>query len=141
VFPIAEKQRMTGEGPFSDLIRQRQTEDDRVLLREVDVVARLTKGLLEEVLDRMETEAPAAVDTETLNALLSVARRHAGRELCVEPILIELVETVLTRQFDRTTAGRSWRTIAERIATTLFEDPESHARLIRFWSRLLQKTQ
>lgn len=131
---------MTGDFPYSDAARQRQVEDDRVLSRDVDAVVRLTKGLLEEVLDRTETEATTEVDSESLEALLRVARRYAGRELCVDPVLIELVDVILTRQFHQCSPAESCA-IAERIAQTLFDDPESHARLTRFWSRLLRKTE
>ena len=77
-------------------------------------------------------------DLSEMGPFLDVAKRHADSELTLEPVVLDLVKAALaetigalpdaTDQPDR---------IPLKIATTLFEDPTCHDRLVVFWSRLL----
>ena len=72
-----------------------------------------------------------------LEPLLEVARRWRGAEFELEPVLVELVRATLRRQL--TPAWQSEKqlaAVADRVARTLFENPDSHARLKALWVRL-----
>lgn len=99
----------------------------------------LPRHLLEEVLRQtsaMMEDASESTD-EDLGALLVVARRHVGRVLTLEPVLIELVEAMLRHQFEAHLPTEDWEPMARQIAETLYEDPAAQERLQRLWSRLL----
>jgi hypothetical protein len=79
-------------------------------------------------------DAPTAAD---MVALRDVADRHRGKKLVVQPIVVELVQAVLSEQFQPVVAsGESWDTMCSGIAQTLFDDPVSRDRLDSLWSRL-----
>jgi|TARA_B100000809_G_C15096710_1_gene515285 hypothetical protein len=96
--------------------------------------------LLEEVL-RQTQAAFDAHETDELSEMgpfLEVARQHAGRELTLEPVLVDLVGAALAETIGPLPDSASQQAgIPLRIATTLFEDPSCHDRLVAFWSRLL----
>jgi hypothetical protein len=100
----------------------------------------LTRGLLEQVLDATEaaTQEPAPAAAADLLVLREVARRHAGRPLVVDPILVELVEAMLVSQFKQAGPRDNWTEIARQVAERLFEDPPSEKRLHELWQRLSQ---
>ena len=78
-----------------------------------------------------------ASNPQDLEPLLEVASRLRGMEFNLEPILVELVRAALRRQ-----TPSVWKTevqlvaVAHRVAQTLFENPDSHARLNTLWGRL-----
>lgn len=78
-----------------------------------------------------------ANNPEGLEPLLDVARRLHGMEFNLEPVLVGLVRAALRRQ-----TPSDWQTevqlvaVADRVAQTLFENPDSHARLNTLWVRL-----
>jgi hypothetical protein len=131
---------MTGDLAFP-APRRDQLDRDVAFSRDTADVAGLAKGLLEQVLEQTPSNAPSEADRALLDALTEIARRHQRRELSRDPILVDLLQEVLVRQFPRSGTAGSWRSIAEKIATTLFEDPESHRRLARFWTRLSERVQ
>lgn len=102
----------------------------------------LTQGILEQVLHETESisNQPAAEESADLTALCNIARKYPNSQLVLDPILIELVEVMLTRQFKSENAIADWKIIARRVADGLFEDPGSHRRLHEFWNRLLKKS-
>lgn len=103
---------------------------------------------LEEVLGRALTlSGPAqevlAADVE---ALREVARRHREESFSLEPVAVDLVESLLVAYFDgqrhaEGSAPSPWRPMSEQIARTLFEDSASSQRLSALWTRLQEATQ
>ena len=95
-------------------------------------------ALLEQVLEETLSEAAVShLDAADLQALGEVARRFRGAALEVDPIVIELVRSLLKTHF--TGFGVSdtlWHEVSQQIATTLFEAPDTRAKLERFWSQL-----
>ncbi|MBM4075163.1 MAG: hypothetical protein FJ267_05920 [Planctomycetes bacterium] len=76
-------------------------------------------------------------DPADLEPLLAVAAKFQGMELQLEPILTELVKAALRRQMK--TAWQSeeqFNKVAERVAQTFFENPETLERIRALWSRL-----
>ena len=72
-----------------------------------------------------------------LELLIDVARRLRGMEFQFDPVVIELVRVTLARQLKN--AGQSaeqFAVVADRVARTLFENPETEARLRSLWVRL-----
>ena len=96
--------------------------------------------LLEEVLRQTQAafDAHETDDLTEMGPFLEVARQHAGRELTLEPVLVDLVGAALAETTGPLPdSGGRQDGIPLRIATSLFEDPLCHDRLVAFWSRLL----
>lgn len=96
-------------------------------------------GLLEQVLQETLFGSGAAglLDEPLLAALVEVARRHPGRPLSLDPVMVDLVQAIVRinlGQYSRSDAD--WQAMSRRIAETLWEDQPSHERLERFWTRL-----
>jgi hypothetical protein len=104
-----------------------------------DVEKTLEQGLLEQVL---QETLFAAGEGESMNepqmaALVEVARRHQGRPLSLDPVIVDLVRAILHVNFNRFAASDALRQVMSRqIAETLWEDHRSQERLERFWTRL-----
>lgn len=97
------------------------------------------ESLLEEVLERTlaASDSLDSSDRSDLEPLLAVASRHRGRPFALEPVLVDLVQTVLQDQFPQSTMGaESWQQVSARLAKTLFDDPISQERLNALWTRL-----
>lgn len=99
------------------------------------------RGLLEEVVRRTLADSAGApeADVALVECLRKTASRHRGRALVLDPVVFDLVETVLRRQFDAD--GRwaeSWRALSRQIGGTLYDDPVCRERLEQFWTRLNQ---
>jgi len=103
-----------------------QAEQERRLL---DEVLRQTQAAF----DSHETD-----DLAEMGPFLDVAKRHADSELTLEPVVLELVKAALAETIGAL-PGKDDQPdrIPLKIATTLFEDPACHDRLVVFWSRLL----
>ena len=72
-----------------------------------------------------------------LEPLLEVARRLRGTEFALEPVLVELVRATLRRQLKPAwQSEEQLAAVADRVARTLFENPDTHARLKTLWVRL-----
>ena len=72
-----------------------------------------------------------------LEPLLEVARRLRGMEFELEPVLVELVRATLRRQLKPAwQSEEQLAAVADRVARTLFENPDTHARLKALWDRL-----
>ena len=96
--------------------------------------------LLEEVLRQTQAafDAHETDDLSEMGPFLEVARQHVGSELTLEPVLVDLVGAALAETIGPMPDSAGQRdAVPLRIATTLFEDPSCHDRLVAFWSRLL----
>lgn len=104
-----------------------------------DAAAGLGKDLLNSVLRQTAQtgESSDAVTGNDLSALRDVAARYRGRPLVLEPVVVELVQAVLSEQFQPVVVtAESWNTMCHGIAQTLFDDPVSRDRLDSLWARL-----
>jgi hypothetical protein len=93
-----------------------------------------------EFLERVlaQTEA-AAADSEAIRpaereALLSVAKKYRGQQLCLDPIGVDLVQAMLTSQFPGN--GVNWRSVAADVAFVLMDDPVSLPKVESLWTHL-----
>jgi hypothetical protein len=75
--------------------------------------------------------------SETLDALVEVARRRSGEPFALDPVAIELVQTALKNPFRRLiTNNEEWQAMTRQVAQTLCDDPASYDRLSSMWRRL-----
>lgn len=98
-----------------------------------------SRRVLEEVLKQTATLYSLEPTSEPadLEPLKEVARQFAGHPLELEPVGVELIFAALKHRMSRGFASDGEiRTIAERVARTLFENPEAHERLSALWVRL-----
>lgn len=108
-------------------------------------LAALAHGLLEQVLQETESASQesngpnAAAEALETAALQAIARRYAGAALVLDPILVDLVEEMLTSRFKSTAPSENWRAISRQVAEHLLEDPQSQRRLAELWQRLSQR--
>ena len=96
-------------------------------------------GLLEQVLQKTLSAAGegGSLDEPQLAALVEVARRHQGRPLSIDPVIVDLVRAILHINFSRLPASDAvWQVMSRQIAATLWDDRRSQERLERFWARL-----
>ncbi len=98
------------------------------------------RAALEKVLSETLSDKPAEpLHDRELQALLSVAKRHRNAAISLEPIVVELVESILRSRLMRVEApAEYWREMSLAIATTLFETPAVKTRLTGLWSSLLE---
>jgi hypothetical protein len=70
-------------------------------------------------------------------ALVDVARRRRDCPRCIEPIAVELVDSLLKVRFSAMMAApERRRDVSRRIAATLIDDPHEQLFLQRFWDKL-----
>jgi hypothetical protein len=95
-------------------------------------------ALLEQVMEEMLSDgAISHLDPVELQALGEVARRFAGVALVVDPIAVDLVESLLRTHFRAFGASDAfWQEVSQQIATTLYEAPDCQEKLQRLWSQL-----
>jgi hypothetical protein len=96
-------------------------------------------SLLEEVLKETLASGSSgeAIRAEDLSPLVDVARRHRGVQLELEPVVVELVESILKARFGHMSRSPElWRHVSLQIASTLYESSENRERLKRFWDHL-----
>jgi hypothetical protein len=97
------------------------------------------RELLDEVLKQtlVSRDEQTRERLESLEELLEVARRRRGEAFALDPIGIELVQTVLRTPFRALLAGdEQWQEMTGQIARTLCEDPVAYDRLNTLWRRL-----
>ena len=96
-------------------------------------------SLLEKVLHETLLGAgeKGSLDEPLLVSLVEVARRHQGRPLTLDPVLVDLFQAIVRINLSHL-AGKNadWQAMSRQIAATLWEDEPSQARLERFWNRL-----
>ena len=104
---------------------------------ELSVDEDVMEKVLQETLSAADSDEP--IGKAELEVLLSVARRHAGQQLSLEPITVELVESILLQRFgEPLQASKHWKGMPRDVAGTLWEGPDSHDRLERLWNRLAE---
>lgn len=97
----------------------------------------LWEGVLRETVAMCSEDEP--LSTEEREAFREVARRHAGQAFSLDPVLVDLVGTVLRTQFnDRIRSMAGWPRMIELVATSLFEDPTMNRRLSAFWTQIVE---
>src|SRR5262245_49062730 len=111
--------------------------------RPTDTVGRMqiAAGLLEEVLTRTLANSQSTSKTTAgeISLLRQVADRHRRQPFDVEPMVLDLVETVLKEHYQTLfSSPEKWQAMVREIARTLYEDPLSRARLERLWKQLLE---
>jgi hypothetical protein len=97
------------------------------------------RELLDEVLKQtlLSRDDQTRQRLESLDELLEVARRRRGEAFTLDPVGIELVQTVLRTPFRALLASEDqWHEMTEQIARTLCEDPVAYDRLSTMWRRL-----
>jgi len=97
------------------------------------------RALLERVLEETEKllGTEDALDPQQMEAIREVARRHPGKGLVLEPVVVELVEAVVRVQFRGLAEGSPiWQEASCQIAQTLFDDPVARGRLEALWKNL-----
>jgi hypothetical protein len=101
-----------------------------------------SKSVFEEVLREtlLNSDQPHQGEIVEIDLLIAVARRHRGEALQTDPIVSELVGTLLRSRFPNLRASPTfWDEVADEIAKTLMEDPRQNALLHRFWTKLCEK--
>jgi hypothetical protein len=98
-----------------------------------------SRRVLEDVLKRTAAlnTVEQQINAQELEALVEVAHRFPGMEFQFDPVVIELVRATLGRQVKP--AGQTneqFAAVAERVARTLFDNPETQERLRSLWIRL-----
>ena len=98
-----------------------------------------SRRVLEEVLQRtaVQNTVDQSLQLAEMEVLVEVAQRFRGVPFQLDPVVIELVKATLARQLKNTgQTEQSLAAVSERVARTLFENPESHERLRLLWERL-----
>ena len=105
---------------------QSHSESDRAAFEEV----------LKETLNQESSQATIGADG--LAALTQVAQRYPGSKLTLEPIAVELVDSILEIRINRQGRPASfWHEMSKQIAVSLYESPASKERLVILWNSLL----
>ena len=80
-----------------------------------------------------------SLQADELVALFEVARRHGKRPLELEPVVVDLVETIVKLRFKRPGMNsEASRDMVVELANSLFQTPASRQRLDRFWAKLIE---
>ncbi|MEX2138939.1 MAG: hypothetical protein WD894_06730 [Pirellulales bacterium] len=98
--------------------------------------------LLDAVLQQtlLTEKAEAQERLESLDELLELARRRRGEAFLLDPIAVELVQTVLGMPFRALVASDDqWLSMTRQVAETLCDDPTSYDRLNSLWRRLNER--
>ena len=96
-------------------------------------------SLLESVLRQTDAMADSeeALSRIDMEAVEEVARRLEGHPFALDPVVVELVGSILLAQYgSQWNSPGLWRVVSERIARSIFEDPLSRERMERLWDRL-----
>jgi hypothetical protein len=100
------------------------------------------RALLDLVLQQtlLTEKVEAQERLESLDELLELARRRRGEAFLMDPIAIELVQTVLGTPFRALVASENqWLAMTRQVAQTLCDDPASYDRLSGLWRRLNER--
>ncbi|MCA9148189.1 MAG: hypothetical protein KDA92_02755 [Planctomycetales bacterium] len=101
-----------------------------------------TGGAGDPLLDAIVQETLAGKDPlaeEELADLRAVAARYPGAELTLEPIGVEIIERLLQRRLPAVKPSTHLsRQMAETIAQTLFDHPETRSRLDDLWRQVCE---
>lgn len=96
-------------------------------------------SLLEKVLQETLFGSGGSPDEPLMAALVEVARRHQGRPLSLDPVLVDLIQAIVRINLGQRAAKEvDYIAMSRRIAETLWDDLPSRERLERFWTRLAE---
>lgn len=85
-------------------------------------------------------EADEQATAEEIAALGAVATRLGNLPLTLDPVVIALVEAMITVNYGHLKrAPEIWTGTAHKIATLLFDSPAARARLDNLWRSLLER--
>ena len=94
----------------------------------------LTRVLLETI---SSTTYGQELEAGEMEAMRRIGRQYAGKELTLNPIATDLVESILKcRIGDRLGPPERLETMSREIARTLWHSPHTYDRLVVFWARL-----
>lgn len=98
---------------------------------------------LEKVLKETLHQHPAkSINEQGLQSLRAVAQRYPGSDLTLEPIVVELVESILQGWLSKLANAPGFsHQMSRDIAFALYEAPVSQKRLGYLWRFLLETTQ
>ncbi|MEX2120140.1 MAG: hypothetical protein WD847_11145 [Pirellulales bacterium] len=118
--------------------RKRDADGERRQEKSPGAEGAVDRGLLEKVVEQTllslgGSEPPAPEDVAALREVVS---RHSGRRFGLDPVAVEMVEAVLRDQLEQLRTHQSRRAMVVEIATTLYEDQDSHDRLLALWNKL-----
>jgi hypothetical protein len=75
--------------------------------------------------------------TQVTEALRAVADEYAGASLSFEPCLVALVSAAIREPFASwVPEGPTWDALCRKVAQTMYDDPNSRARLETLWVQL-----
>ena len=99
----------------------------------------VSRRVLEDVLK--QTASLYSFETPTnpadLEPLREVAHRLSGMSFGLSPVVVELVRAMLRRQLKGLwTSEEQLIAVSDRVAETLFENPDTNERLEKLWTRL-----
>jgi hypothetical protein len=104
---------------------------------EPTVDADVMEKVLQETLSAADIDQP--LDTAEFEVFQGVARRYAGQPLSLDPIVTELVQSILLYHFgEQMRQTRDWEKMPRAIAETLWDSPHSHDRMQRLWERMAE---
>jgi len=97
----------------------------------------LERTLLETVLRRtLADDEEVPVSGAERAALADAAQRLQGVPFCQEPVLLEMVRSMLQVECLRSWEAIELRSASRRIAQSLFEDPTARCRAEALWTRI-----
>lgn len=123
-----------GSGNHQQNTGQRFSSRDEAASADAETNPAVLEGVLQQTLSLLGAEKP--LTAETSQALCHLVSRRKGVPFGLEPIAVELVSIVLKTQFQGLGPPPLRDGLAARVARTLYEDPQSRARLEAFWSGL-----
>ena len=94
---------------------------------------------LDQILEttREAVDGDTSITPQELECLLDVARRHRQKELCLEPVLVELVQAILLANYGHLQRdSQFWEQTSTKMAVVLYESPATLPRLQNLWHRL-----
>jgi hypothetical protein len=100
----------------------------------------ILSGLLDrQGLASLRSDSPP-LEQDQWRAVREVADKHRGEPLMLDPIVIDLVRSLVVRWFTPAARDekmqRAWNAIADQIAASLYDDPVARDRLQTLWTRL-----
>ena len=120
-----------------------QSDPQNNRIWEYKEAAHSDRDALEEVINETLLErSERPIDPQQLEVLRRVASKHAGQELNLQPILVELVDAILKTSFQspRILSNNSSQMSLE-IAHAMYDAPSTRARLVNFWKILVEASQ
>ena len=91
--------------------------------------------------DALGDEAEWSVDDQQLAGLMKFAQiRRYDADSPTQDDFCQMVRIVLPDWLRQSLSAKGWETMTERLAATLYENPDWNQRLVAFWRRMLEET-